>query len=209
MSSAVERAAALAPQDGRRSDYEQLRFAPQILAQQGEELNPNADQGVLELVRNSYDADATRCVVQLLNISEPGGTIVIRDWGDGISRKGISEGWLILGRSSKSSTTRTDAGRLQVGQKGLGRLAALRQGRVAELRTWPRARKRLKKSRVEHEVVLNWSIFDRAETVDEVPVAINTYDVEPTECGTEITIRRLRRRWTRPRSSAWPAPCSC
>lgn len=179
-------------------EVEALRFAPQILARLGEELNPNPDQGVLELVRNAYDADASRCVVQLENISEPGGTIRIRDWGDGISRSDISEGWLVLGRSSKSTTQRTHAGRLQVGQKGLGRLAALRQGDVAELRTWPRPRKGVKRTRTEHEVVLRWADFDGATTVDEVPVAIDSYDVEPTECGSEITILDLRRRWTRP-----------
>jgi len=179
-------------------DVEQLRFAPQILARLGEELNPNSDQGVLELVRNAYDADADRCRVQLENVDEPGGMLVIRDWGDGLSRSNVTEGWLVLGKSSKTSTRRTEKGRLQVGQKGLGRLAALRQGRIAELRTWPRSRKGAKKTTIEHQVVMDWDAFDQAETVDEVPVEVVTYDVEPTDCGTEITVDDLRRRWTRP-----------
>jgi signal transduction histidine kinase len=194
---------AVAPKGRRaRSDSavaeERLRFAPQILARLGEELNPNPDQGVLELVRNSYDADATRCLIVLERVSEGGGSITIRDWGDGISREGVSSGWLVLGRSSKDATTRTDAGRLQVGQKGLGRLAALRQGTVAELRTWPRLRRGAKTARAEYEVVLEWEGFDQADTVDDVPVKVLTREVEPTDCGTEVTVRNLRRRWTRP-----------
>src|SRR3954447_19901832 len=114
MASAVDRATALAEAADRAGDVEQLRFAPQILARLGEELNPNPDQGVLELVRNAYDADATRCVVQLENVAEPGGTIRIRDWGDGLDQQAVTDGWLVLGRSEKRAATRTARGRLQV-----------------------------------------------------------------------------------------------
>lgn len=37
---------------------ERLRFSPSILARLGEELLPDADQGVIELVKNAYDAEA-------------------------------------------------------------------------------------------------------------------------------------------------------
>src|SRR3954447_16920215 len=138
MASAVDRATALAEAADRAGDVEQLRFAPQILARLGEELTPNPDQGVLELVRNAYDADASRCLVQLENVTEPGGMIRIRDWGDGLDLGSVVDGWLVVGRSSKKAERRTPSGRLQVGQKGLGRLAALRLGSRAELTTWPR-----------------------------------------------------------------------
>jgi hypothetical protein len=39
---------------------EHLRFAADVLRRLGEELNPSPEQGMLELVRNAYDADATR-----------------------------------------------------------------------------------------------------------------------------------------------------
>ena len=113
MAARAQRSAVIEPAaDEVGTVVERLRFAPQILARLGEELNPNPDQGVLELVRNAYDADATRCVVQLENITEPGGTIRIRDWGDGLDRQAVSEGWLVLGRSSKKTTERTARGRL-------------------------------------------------------------------------------------------------
>ncbi|WP_320671057.1 sensor histidine kinase [Patulibacter defluvii] len=178
-------------------DIERLRFAPQILARLGEELNPNPDQGVLELVRNAYDADAGRCVVELHDITAPGGEIRIRDWGEGLDRGAVKDGWLVLGRSGKEPTRRTRGGRLQVGQKGLGRLAALRLGTSAELRTWPRPA-RGSRSRREHVVSLDWASFDSAQVVEDVPVEVTTSGVAPTEPGTEIVIRELRRGWTRP-----------
>jgi len=42
---------------------ERLRFSTAILRLLGEELNPSPDQGILELIKNSYDADAKRCTV--------------------------------------------------------------------------------------------------------------------------------------------------
>lgn len=197
--SAADRAALQVPPKAESvTAVERLRFAPEILARLGEELNPNPDQGVLELVRNAYDADASRCLVSLLDVGEPGGAIVVRDWGAGLSADAITNGWLVLGRSSKTSSTRTIGGRLQVGSKGLGRLAALRQGELAQMRTWPRTRRGARTTRVEHEVVFDWSRFDRATTVDEVSIDIITRDVDPVETGTEVSVRALRQRWTRP-----------
>ena len=37
---------------------EHLRFSTEMLRRLGEELNPHPDQGILELVRNAYDAEA-------------------------------------------------------------------------------------------------------------------------------------------------------
>ena len=50
-----------------------------ILRRLGEELVPNIDQGIIELVRNAYDADATKCIVTLSNVRHPGGRIRIED----------------------------------------------------------------------------------------------------------------------------------
>ncbi len=40
-----------------------FKFSPSILNRLGEELIPNPDQGIIELVKNAYDADATKCTV--------------------------------------------------------------------------------------------------------------------------------------------------
>lgn len=198
MATRVHRSAATPNAGPSDTAIERLRFAPQILARLGEELNPNPDQGVLELVRNAYDADATRCVVQLENVTEPGGVIRVRDWGDGLDLKAVKNGWLVLGRSEKKAAERTPKGRLQVGHKGLGRLAALRLGAVAELRTWPRPSSGALKTRREYEVILDWARFDNAKVVEDVPVEVLSWRVDPTECGSEILVNNLRQRWTRP-----------
>jgi signal transduction histidine kinase len=171
---------------------EHLRFAPTILARLGEELIPHPDQGILELVRNAYDADAPDCSVTLSETDEPGGTIVVADSGDGMTPAQISEGWLVLGRSIKDPEERTPRfKRLPVGEKGLGRLAALRLGRCAKVITRPVSR-----PGKAYEVVFDWEKFDRADTVDEVPIAVKSKRTKKNS-GTEVVIEGLRDRLTR------------
>src|SRR5947208_2145664 len=141
---------------------ERLRFAPDILRRLGEELNPNPEQGIIELVRNAYDADALTCVVELISTGSLGGTVRVVDDGSGMDREGIAHGWLMLGRSGKGGSQLTPLGRLQVGDKGLGRLAALRLGARADLRTRPDT-----EPGCEFGVTLDWEHFDEAEIIDD------------------------------------------
>ncbi|WP_019982941.1 MULTISPECIES: ATP-binding protein [unclassified Streptomyces] len=96
-----------------------LRFAPEILIRLGEELIPHPDLGVIELVRNAYDADATKCIVQLHNATQPGGTLVVEDDGDGMTVEDIREGFLLIGRSSKPGGPDNRSNRRRIGEKGL------------------------------------------------------------------------------------------
>jgi signal transduction histidine kinase len=169
-----------------------LKFSPDILQRLGEELNPSPEQGILELVRNSYDADASRCVVKLANASKVGGTLTIDDDGEGMDGHGLTDAWLVLGRSSKTPSRRTDRfERLAVGSKGLGRLAALRLGEVAELRTRPKS-----EPGAEYRLILDWSQFGSADTIDRVIVEIQKTKTRK-EPGTTVTIRDLKRAFTK------------
>ncbi|MER8186658.1 ATP-binding protein [Kitasatospora sp. NPDC094015] len=163
-----------------------LRFAPEILIRLGEELIPHPDLGVIELVRNAYDADAKRCVVRLHNASQPGGTLVVEDDGDGMTAEDIREGFLLIGKSTKSGSPNTRSSRRRIGEKGLGRLAALRLGRRVELVSRPRG-----EPGVEHTLVIDWSDYDSVRSVEEVELTVVS---EPTRRspGTSVTVHRLR-----------------
>ena len=71
---------------------ESLRFAPSILARLGEELVPHPDQGIIELAKNAYDADARTCRVALHDVIQPGGTVAVSDDGDGMTVQQIRAG---------------------------------------------------------------------------------------------------------------------
>lgn len=166
----------------------QLRFSTDILSRLGEELNPNPDQGILELVKNSYDADSIKCSIELLDTSLPGGTIHIIDDGDGMDVEGIKNGWLLLGKSTKFVKENTSLGRIPAGSKGLGRLAALRMGKIARLITRP---KHL--PGYQYELLIDWSLYDKAIIVEDVELIIDVIQISPEiKHGTEIFIENLK-----------------
>ncbi|GGO98404.1 ATP-binding protein [Wenjunlia tyrosinilytica] len=163
-----------------------LRFAPEILIRLGEELIPHPDLGVIELVRNAYDADATKSTVQLHNATQPGGTLVVEDDGDGMTAEEIREGFLLIGRSSKPGTPDSRSNRRRIGEKGLGRLAALRLGRRVELVSRPRS-----EPGMEHTLVIDWSDYDSVRSVEEVELSIVSRATSKAP-GTSLAVHRLR-----------------
>ena len=165
-----------------------LRFSTEIVRRLGEELNPTFDKGVLELVKNAYDADATECRVELLNADRPGGTVIVEDNGNGMTADQLADGWLVLGRSSKTTRQQTHLGRIPAGSKGLGRLAALRMGRTARLTTSSRD-----ESNTRHDLRIDWDEFDQASIVDEIALEIATTSGKRQYLsGTKIVIDELR-----------------
>ncbi|MEQ8969815.1 MAG: ATP-binding protein [Coleofasciculus sp. C1-SOL-03] len=162
-----------------------FKFSPNILNRLGEELIPNPDQGIIELVKNSYDADATQCTVELINTDTTGGSILISDNGIGMDIAAISEGWFVLGRSKKAAREPTALGRLPVGDKGLGRLAALRQGSKVHLKTRPK-----NEPAVEYSLTINWQDFEQASVVEDISFDVQEHRTNLPQ-GTEIFIQDL------------------
>ncbi|MEU6685863.1 sensor histidine kinase [Streptomyces sp. NPDC046832] len=162
-----------------------LRFAPEILVRLGEELVPRPDLGVVELVRNSYDADANFCKISLTAATKPGGTLVVSDDGDGMTEEDIYDGFLLVGRSGKVSSQRTASGRRKVGEKGLGRLAALRLGRYVEVVTRPKS-----SPGVAHVLKIDWTEYESAKAVEDVPLIVDTVTTNEGH-GTRVTVREL------------------
>jgi signal transduction histidine kinase len=163
-----------------------FRFSTAILRRLGEELNPTLDQSILELVKNSFDADATTCSVALKNTDAPGGNIEIEDNGDGMDDGGILNGWLVLGSSTRRPDQQTRLNRFPAGSKGLGRLAALRLGSAASLTSRPRS------GSDEYHLRIEWSAFDSARVVEEVPLIVEQRQRSKRSKGTDIVIENLQ-----------------
>ena len=179
---------------GRPVSTARIRFSADILRRLGEELNPHLDKGIIELVKNSYDADATWCRIELRGTDRAGGTIVVTDNGDGMTPTEIERGWLVLGSSTKAATHITRLGRIPAGSKGLGRLAALRMGSRALLSTRPQTNRDH-----EYRLLIDWSRFDATDLVDDVDLNIEHGIISRkagngTDVGTEIRIQGLRQR---------------
>lgn len=91
---------------------------------------------VVELIKNSYDADADTVLLEISARSERQGGIRIADNGHGMSEKDVEENWLRIGFSEKrAEKTTTTYLRRKTGEKGIGRLSADRLGSLLELKS--------------------------------------------------------------------------
>lgn len=166
-----------------------FRFSTNILARLGEELSPSPSQGLIELVKNAYDADAKTCTVELKNVNSLNGTISINDNGIGMDENEIIDSWLILGKSSKvENPVTSELGRIKTGNKGLGRLAAIRLGSRVVLSTIP-----TDGNSYENRLEIDWDEFERIALVEDVPLLVEKRKNETKrKRGTSIILENLK-----------------
>lgn len=97
----------------------------------GQENFANAEGAIIELVKNSYDADATVCVIIVDPIND---SIRILDNGDGMTDKIIRNQWMTIGTDDKKTNFKSKS-RIKTGAKGIGRFALDRLGKSSTLVT--------------------------------------------------------------------------
>lgn len=169
-----------------------------LLYQLGEQLIKSESIALLELVKNSYDADAPNCNVQINKPENKNlGSIIIEDTGCGMNYEIIEHSWLEVGTDYKAEKKvngykTPKFHRIPLGEKGIGRFGVHRLGRKIELIS------RMKDSK---ECVLNidWDKIDDSQYIEDVPITLE--EREPIEfknnTGTKIIITKLRNNWIR------------
>lgn len=171
----------------------------------GSELITDDEVAIFELVKNSFDAEATQ-----VDLYFGRNRIVIADNGIGMSFDDIENKWLFVAYSSKRLSNRSGdfrdgiaERRNYAGSKGIGRFSSDRLGRIVKLQT----RTKSEHPKWVHSVDVDWSLFDvdHHKRFDSVGV---TYAIQPDgfvvpdiigplNNGTVITIENLWRDWDR------------
>src|SRR5258707_3966305 len=106
-----------------------FRVSPQVLGPLGVEQLQDPALAVLELVKNSLDADASRVSI-VIDEGRKAARIAVLDNGHGMTREEFEERWLVIGASLKRSAKTSEGGRPLIGEKGLGRLSSFALGNV-------------------------------------------------------------------------------
>lgn len=91
----------------------------------GRENVSRLEGAVSELVKNTYDADASCCVLYYEDSTK---TLYLADNGCGMTSEIIRQHWMTIGNSSKKRKYLSGKGRIQTGAKGIGRFALDRIG---------------------------------------------------------------------------------
>lgn len=165
----------------------------------GDELIGDDRLAIFELVKNAYDADATRVDVTL-DVESGNPNIVVKDFdGCGMSRDTIVEKWMEIGTDSKRKENRKRSEkyrRMPLGEKGVGRLAVHKLG--TELKINTRA-----EGHSECKIKIDWpSLIDNSNYIEETKVDIEELSrpevFQDGQTGTRIEINNLNNKiWTR------------
>lgn len=119
--------------------------------------NFSTEEGaVIELVKNTYDADANNCIlifdlkikiektvdkegneIQIEKFEKENSSIFIIDNGIGMNDKIIQNQWMTIGTDNKLYEHTTELGRVKTGAKGIGRFALNRLGMLTDMTSLP------------------------------------------------------------------------
>lgn len=177
-------------------DFNKLNFKvhASLIYKLGESLIADEITALSELLKNSYDADASFCnlIIEPDYIDENGklGKIEISDNGTGMDLKTILNGWLTISNSpkkkmKKENRTTDKFGRIPLGEKGLGRLSVQKLGRQVTMIT------KTKESRIESSLIIPWGEFLKNTTLDKINLVCSQNDVDNDKTYTKIIITQL------------------
>lgn len=175
----------------------EINFTPKarLIKILGEQLIKDATVGIIELVKNSYDADATEVKLIFDSVNTDKGRIIIRDNGDGMDTRTFLGKWMNPAsghkEEQKKNRIRTNLGRLPLGEKGVGRFAAQQIGDKLTIIT---KNKINKKNLI---AVIDWTEFDSAEkNLSDINIKYEEKESYPdfseNETGTILIIEKIR-----------------
>lgn len=164
----------------------------------GEYLIKDATVGLLELIKNSYDADATSVAIEMHNLNKPNAKIIIRDNGIGMDNTTFLNKWMnpATGHKEKQKIEkeRTKLGRLPLGEKGVGRFATQQIGDNLRMVS------KVKESQNELLAEVDWKLFeDYEKNLVEIEIEysyIGAKDFPTSDSGTILEITNLKSQWT-------------
>lgn len=180
-----------------------FRPRARLLIQLGDQLIRSENIAIVELIKNSYDADAKVCDVKFVAIDDQEhGHIEISDTGIGMTPDVVKRVWLEPGADFKDALLVGDQARLDfaitkprrtpIGEKGVGRFGAHKLGDYIELVT------KSPDSDKEVLIEIDWQTFSENEYLDTAHFSV--VEREPQvykggKTGTRITIKNLKKAW--------------
>lgn len=95
-----------------------------LLFELGEQLVARPAVALAELIKNGYDADARKITITFDQVSKPGGTIIVRDDGNGMTFEVLRDHWMRIATNNKVANPISPRyHRVRTGAKGVGRFA--------------------------------------------------------------------------------------
>lgn len=150
----------------------------------GTENFSNPEGAIIELVKNTYDADSPCCYILFDGNDGQITEIYIIDYGSGMDISTIQDCWMQIGTDDKQRNVETGNGRIKSGAKGIGRFALNRLGSMAKMYT----RKEGQNAFIWN---VNWKDFNvPGKKINEVMADLDVVELEEIQrCLSRLAIR--------------------
>ena len=174
--------------------YERVNFRADaaLIRELGERLVGAPHIALAELVKNAYDADATKCLIKL-----EAGRITVSDNGHGMTLDDFQSLWMTIGSTHKRARRTSPVFHRPVtGSKGVGRLAAQFLAHKLQLFT-----KSADEPRAVHALV-DWDEASTANGLTEAEAKYREEDSarvefpEDSATGTTVVLEQLNQSWS-------------
>lgn len=158
----------------------------------GRENVSRLEGAVVELVKNTYDADATCCIVYY---DEKKDTLYLADNGCGMTESVVLNHWMTIGRSSKKNSFISPKGRIQTGEKGIGRFALDRIADKCQMLTGTG------ESSCKLLWTVNWTSFAPGKNITEIGAELDETTMDFSEfiqdCTNKYVTNVIKGKWKR------------
>lgn len=156
----------------------------------GRESLSNEAVAICELIKNSYDAEATETTVYFENVKSGSGVIRIIDNGDGLTFNEIEKIWMTVATDEKEKQPYTKKlKRRKIGEKGVARFATAMIAHKLELISKPKGESR------GYKLLINWDEYDIAPQFERVPNKIFSFKKKKKDQGLELMMSPLKEKW--------------
>ncbi len=158
-----------------------IRPSSNIIDSIGKNLIIDEISAIVELIKNSYDADAENVIINLEKNGEDL-IITIEDDGHGMSLKTVEDNWMVPATSYKKNNKYSPLkNRRVLGEKGLGRYSVAILGNFLRLETI--------KDNEKTTLELDWDNIKKYKYLDEIEFDINTQKTCEKN-GTKLIIKK-------------------
>lgn len=131
----------------------QFKTNSRHISQLGRELVTDFVTALVELIKNSYDADAYGVKIILDKPNTPQSRIVLIDTGTGMTQSDFENKWMVIGTNNKITEPYTPKGRKKAGKKGIGRFSVERLAEKVQIYSFP-------EFEPPYRVDINWNSFE-------------------------------------------------
>lgn len=161
-----------------------------LLSEIGERLIATPDIALSELIKNSYDADATKC-----NIWLEEDELIVKDDGHGMTESEFRDYWMTIATTSRlEQETSRRYDRELTGAKGVGRFAVRNLGLELTVDTVAWYDEHGEYRRLVAE--LEWGDFESGEPLQDEKVEYRIESAAEEEEGTTLRISDLQDEWS-------------